>query len=120
MRTREEIDAYPVPALLVPRVAKEAGVTEEVAEGAVREAKRMLALAVLVPTTVAPSDLVDEAWHTMILFTRFYKEYAIFLGGFVHHEPLGGAFNPNGKTYQGTKEAYKTFFNEAPDPVFWP
>lgn len=120
MPTREEIDTYPVPALLVPRIAKEAGVSEEVAEGAVREAKRMLALAVLVPTTVAPSDLVDEAWHAMILFTRFYRDFAKFLGGFVHHEPLGGAFNPTGKTYVGTKEAYASFFGETPNPVYWP
>ncbi len=67
----------------------------------------------------APSPLVDEGWHTFILYT---KEYATFCrkisGGYIHHEP----FDQPGVTYETdgviarTREAMKDF---GPDPMLW-
>lgn len=43
-----------------------------------------------------PSRIVDEAWHTFILFTREYADFCErAFGGFLHHAPSGPAGNDN-------------------------
>ena len=134
----EDVDIYEVPPFIVERIVLNYQVPQAFAKGLVQEAKRMLYLANISNDSVAPSDRVDWAWHEMILFTRFYKEFAQFIGGFIHHVPNP----PNGKadkietwteiqstlniprlgsaTYQKTKENYLKFFGVAPDPLYWP
>ena len=136
--TLEAVDAYEVPSFLSERIALNYRVPQDFAEGLIREAKRMLYLSNISDDSVAPSDRVDWAWHEMILFTRFYKEFAQFIGGFIHHVPNP----PDGKsdknetweeiqstlntprlgsaTYQKTKENYLKFFGAEPDPLYWP
>lgn len=36
---------------------------------------------------IAPSRVVDEGWHALILHTATYAELCMRLGGFVHHYP---------------------------------
>lgn len=67
----------------------------------------------------APSPLVDEGWHTFILYT---KEYATFCraisGGYIHHEPFdepGVAYETDGVIAR-TREAMKGF---GLDPMLW-
>ncbi|MFJ8163800.1 glycine-rich domain-containing protein [Streptomyces sp. NPDC096136] len=36
---------------------------------------------------IAPSRVVDEGWHALILHTAIYKGLCERLGGFVHHYP---------------------------------
>lgn len=36
---------------------------------------------------IAPSRVVDEGWHALILHTAMYAELCERLGGFVHHYP---------------------------------
>jgi len=41
-----------------------------------------------------PSRIVDEAWHTFILFTREYTDFCQrAFGGYLHHAPSGSAGN---------------------------
>ncbi|MCD6074767.1 MAG: hypothetical protein K0Q70_1650 [Rhodospirillales bacterium] len=41
-----------------------------------------------------PSRIVDEAWHTFILFTRDYTEFCgRAFGAYLHHAPAGAAGN---------------------------
>lgn len=40
-------------------------------------------------TMMAPSDLIDAAWHEFILFTEDYCRFCKLLGGYIHHRPLG-------------------------------
>lgn len=126
------IDTYPHPDYLIPRIMKDAGHTEAYATLLVREAKRMLYLCVVSGEAVAPSLHVDDAWHAMLMFTRFYKEFGEAIGGFVHHDPTPPGFwetkqknegvSLKGGTpiYRKMKENYLTYFGEAPDPACWP
>jgi len=36
---------------------------------------------------IAPSPVVDEGWHALILHTALYARVCAALGGFVHHNP---------------------------------
>lgn len=138
--TLRAIDAYSTPAFLAPRVAKIHGLPLPFAEGLVREAKRMLYLCVRSGKAVAPSRRVDLAWHEMMVFTRWYKEYAAFIGGFIHHDPTppqslraylkepyesfslrdDDIKKKESKVYRATKRNYKKYFGRTPDPRYWP
>ena len=115
-----EIDNYPPPPLLVPRIIKEHGYSEEYASGAVKEAKRMLFISAKAMQAVVPTEPIDIAWHEMLMFTRFYKDFSNFIGAFVHHEPLGGdTFDPKDPVYLKTKELYRELLGEEPNPIYW-
>lgn len=127
MPTLEEVDAYPVPELLVPRIMKLYDRSQEYAEDIVREAKRMLYLHKLTGKSVSPSVEIDDAWHEMLMFTKFYQQFCNFIGGFVHHCPTPPR-DPNapprpkaeGPTvYQRTQMLYKERFGEDPNPTYW-
>jgi hypothetical protein len=117
--TLEDIDNFPSPELLIPRIAKEHHYTTEYATGALREAKRMLYLHIVSKELISPSTKIDPAWHEMLMFTRYYQEFSNFIGGFIHHDPTPGPPD-GGKMYARTKENYKKFFGEDPDPAYWP
>lgn len=112
--TIHELDTYKVPEMLIPRIMKEHGYTKEFSTKAVREVKRMLYIhTVLEPAS--PSNLIDMAWHEMLLFTRFYKDFCTFLDtDFIHHDPTPGPPD-NGRMYLKTKENYKIIFGIEPD-----
>jgi hypothetical protein len=38
-------------------------------------------------SSLAPSRVVDEGWHALILHTKLYEGLCASLGGFVHHYP---------------------------------
>lgn len=115
----QEVDNYPVPDLLIPRVATEHGYTNDMAAKLVREAKRMLYLYTCTEKAISPSKHVDMAWHEMLMFTRFYKDFAQFIGVFIHHDPTPGPPD-GGKLYNDTKKRYEEVFHEKPDPECWP
>ncbi len=136
--TLAEVDAYEVPTFLAERISRIHKVPLDFAEGLIREAKRMLYLASISDKVVAPSGRVDWAWHEMLMFTRFYRDFAKFIVGFIHHVPNPppkvdrpietwesiqatlGKPRPGTDTYVKTKENYQKFFGIAPDPLFWP
>lgn len=136
--TLEEVDAFEVPSFLAERIARIHSVPRDFAEGLIREAKRMLYLCTISKASVAPSDRVDWAWHEMIMFTKFYKTYAEFIGDFIHHVPNPppevdekeetwdhiqqtlGKPRKGSDTYMQTKANYAKYFGVAPDPLYWP
>lgn len=137
--TLAEVDAYEVPSFLALRISKIYGYPLDYAAALIREAKRMLYLCVVSDSSVAPSDRVDIAWHELLMFTRFYKQYAEYIGGFIHHDPnpppeendpgaetwdeiVKGSRRKGGETetYSKTKANYEKFFGEKPDPKYWP
>lgn len=116
--TLAEVDAFPAPELLVPRIAKEHGYSKHDAAHLLREAKRMLYLSIVAGAPVSPSLKVDDAWHEMLMFTRFYREFADFIGGFIHHDPTPGQPD-GGRMYAKTKEMYEKYLGTPPDPRYW-
>ncbi len=119
MPTLQEVDAIQGPELLVPRIAKQNNFSEEKAAALFKEAKRMLYLHTLTKKPVSPSLDVDEAWHEMLMFTKFYKSFCDTIGVFVHHDPSPGPPD-GGRTYASTKSAYEEQFGQKPDPAYWP
>lgn len=117
--TLAEVDAYPLPDMLIPRVAKEHGYTLDDATMLVREAKRMLYLSASQQTVVSPSEDIDMAWHEMLMFTRFYQEFSQFIGKFIHHDPTPGPPD-GGNVYRQTKIKYEQTFQEIPNQKYWP
>jgi len=110
---------------MIPRLVKELGYSEADAQMVVREAKRMLYLRASGARTVSPSLKVDDGWHTMLMFTRFYKDFAKFIGGFVHHNPTpprNGDEQSKGdsEAYAYTKQAYREILGVEPDARWWP
>ena len=118
MPTLSEVDAFPVPEMLTPRLAKEHDYSLEDAANLLREAKRMLCLSIISNDSVSPSLKVDDAWHEMLMFTRFYQKFSDFIGGFLHLDPTQGAPD-GGKMYAKTKENYEKHFGTKPDPRYW-
>jgi len=119
MPTLKEVDNYPVPEMLIPRIAKEHNYSIKTAKKLVREAKRMLYLSVSTNSTISPSHHVDMAWHEMLMFTRFYQEFSNFIGKFIHHDPTPGPPD-GGRVYAATKENYEKTFGKPPDYEIWP
>jgi len=61
---------------------------EEMAGRIVEEALKFVAACAKNPTTgLAPSRIVDEGWHALIVHTAMYAELCDGLGSFVHHYP---------------------------------
>ncbi len=112
-----DVDAYPVPRLMLERVMKEAH-TEEQAQRLLKEAKRMLYLCVTYNVRISPSLRVDDGWHAMLMFTRWYRTFASFIGAFVHHEPSESPPD-GGAQFRNTKEKYFEHFGEEPDAWTW-
>lgn len=64
------------------------GMDEAVAVRIVDEALKYLETCARFPhARIAPSRVVDEGWHALILHTALYTELCERLGGFVHHYP---------------------------------
>lgn len=74
------------------------GMTSTLAERITAEALRFLAACAHDRTArIAPSPVVDEGWHALILHTELYAQLGHRLGGFVHHYPElpeDGAYDP--------------------------
>lgn len=61
---------------------------EEMADRVVEEAlKFVTACSRYSAVGLAPSRIVDEGWHALILHTAMYAELCEVLGSFVHHYP---------------------------------
>ncbi|WP_370419561.1 hypothetical protein AB8O64_14585 [Streptomyces sp. QH1-20] len=64
------------------------GMAEATAERIVDEAVKFVVAGARFPdVALAPSRVVDEGWHALIVHTRLYAELCERNGGFVHHSP---------------------------------
>jgi hypothetical protein len=138
MPTLQDVDNYSVPKFLSDRVAIVNNFPVDFCEGLIREAKRFLYLSVVSGEYISPSNRVDLAWHEMLMYTEFYKDFCNFLGKFIHHVPNPpdsesgqketfeniqktlGQQRRESPEYTKTKILYKKYFDIDPDPLFWP
>ncbi|MFJ5737803.1 glycine-rich domain-containing protein [Streptomyces microflavus] len=64
------------------------GMDQGTADRIVVEALKFVDAAAQFPTVeIAPSKVVDEGWHALILHTELYAKLCESLGHFVHHYP---------------------------------
>lgn len=68
--------------------------------------------------SLAPSQIIDLAWHELILFTKFYDRFCNEnLGKFIHHMPNNDA-RENHLNYFHTIKQYIFIFGK-PEPNIW-
>ncbi|MEU0652644.1 hypothetical protein ABZ485_10420 [Streptomyces albogriseolus] len=96
------------------------GMSDEMAGRIVEEGIKFVAACSRNPGTgLAPSRIVDEGWHALILHTAVYAELCTNLGGvFVHHYPGYDPTNYDPPVLDRTREAIAALGWEA-DPELW-
>jgi hypothetical protein len=73
---------------LVERLQDKLTITEPEALELFNDMKRFLYLCSISEASLAPSPLIDEAWHHFILFTQDYAGFCDhYIGRFIHHYP---------------------------------
>jgi hypothetical protein len=66
----------------------------------------------------APSEAVDDMWHTALLFTRGYRDFCgHYLGVFIHHQPVEQKADVI--VYDETRRLAETMFGTL-DERCWP
>lgn len=92
---------------------------EEMAGRIVEDALKFVAACAANPATgLAPSRIVDEGWHALILHTAMYAELCDRLGSFVHHFPGYDPTNYDPPIIDRTRELI-TALGYSPDPELW-
>ncbi|MFC9946708.1 glycine-rich domain-containing protein [Streptomyces pratensis] len=92
---------------------------EEMAGRIVEEGLKFVAACATNPTTgLAPSRIVDEGWHALILHTALYAELCERLGSFVHHFPGYDPTDYDPPIIDRTRETIAALGYSA-DPEFW-
>lgn len=94
--------------------------SEEMASRIVDEGLKFVAACATNPGLgLAPSRIVDEGWHALILHTALYAELCKSLGGrFVHHFPGYDPTNYDPPILDRTRETIAALGWEA-DPQLW-
>jgi hypothetical protein len=86
-----------------------------------REYKRFIAIRIQHPDqAIVPSHLVDEMWHTHILFTRDYIAFCEAVNGeYIHHAPfLKNEKRKHNSSIKTTLTLYINMFGQ-PDRDIW-
>lgn len=96
------------------------GMSEEMAGRVVEEGLKFVAACSHNPEVgLAPSRIVDEGWHALLLHTAMYAEVCERLGGrFVHHYPGYDPTHYDPPILDRTREAVAALGWEA-DPELW-
>jgi len=113
------------------RFAADFDLPSEMATRIVGEMKRFLTLCALHPRThYGMRGIVDDAWHTFMIFSRDYTAFCSDLAGdYIHHEPEergDPTENPSERlarsrdSYRKTLTDYQEVFGHAPPADIWP
>ena len=106
------------------RLARDHGWRVETARAAIEAYRRFCFLAVVSPTPVTPSEIVDEVWHQHLTYSRDYWQVWCDqrLGAPLHHDPTPGgpeAQQSYRRQYAETLALHERAFG-APDANLWP
>ncbi len=117
----DEIVPASVRERVVARLAKEQDTSLDLADRIFAETINFLVLCGQQhDRKYSPSTLVDEGWHTLILYTREYADLCNRLvGHFIHHVPTDepGATYSSGNSFVTYAALVEAGFN--PDPMIW-
>jgi hypothetical protein len=117
-RSVEELAAFDF-TLVRCRLVQQGSLSEDWADVAILEFRRYLALRLLSPDPVMMlSAVVDEVWHTTILFTRLYADLCrrVF-GHFLHHDPEMQPIADSAAQWRVFEERYTALFG--PPGALW-
>jgi hypothetical protein len=106
------------------RLARDHGWSLEEARAAVDAYRRFCFLAVISPTPVTPSEIVDEVWHQHLIYSRDY--WTIWCGerlqAPLHHDPTPGGPEAQmiyRRQYAETLALHEQLFGPPPEAL-WP
>jgi len=81
--------------------------------------KQYLVVCAASDSILAPSQPIDEMWHTALLFTRAYADFcAQQFGRFIHHQPIDAA-EVSAERYAEARRRARVLFGEL-DTQYWP
>ena len=81
---------------VVARIKRELGCSHEKAVSVFEDTKKFLWLCTEGAGSCIPSPVIDEGWHTFLLFTKDYQDFCQkYLGKFIHHRPSRPEDPPN-------------------------
>jgi hypothetical protein len=120
-----QLDPPEASATFLARLARENGWSLPFAHQVTWEYRRFLYLAARAAHPVAPSDVVDKAWHLHLQYTRHYWGVLCpeVLGFELHHDPTTGGASETIRLadwYRRTLESYRAAFGEPPPAAIWP
>src|SRR5689334_10928095 len=106
------------------RLARDHGWSREQARAAVEAYRRFCFLAMVSPTPVTPSDVVDEVWHQHLIYSRDYwtRWCGKRLQAPLHHDPTPGGPEAQmiyRRQYAETLALHESFFGPPPEAL-WP
>lgn len=106
------------------RLARENGWNKNYTLRVIEEYKKFLFMCCTSPTSVTPSDPVDQVWHLHLTYTKSYWTDLCknTLNTEIHHNPTKGGENERQKFnsfYTGIQKLYKEKFGTAPPPDIW-
>lgn len=110
---------------IVERYAKEQNLPLLVAQEHSNEVLKFLTLCAINPKAgYGMSTVIDEFWHTFIIYTKEYHKFCKEVAGrFIHHVPNRKEDNLNGFAqdhYLRTIDDYEKVFNEKAPVYLWP
>ena len=115
--------AFPMDKVL-KRYAKDQDLPWDVVLEHEREIKRYLALVAMnSDKMVGMNGIIDELWHTFIMFTRDYNDFSLLVAGhYIHHTPAGDDDDAElgQNAYQLFWDEYTAVFGEEPPSHLWP
>lgn len=119
------IDPPDVSLTFEKRLARDNRWSLEFASSVVLEYKRFLFLCASQDQPCTPSDIVDQAWHLHLAYTKSYWNDLCenVLGKELHHNPTEGGQSEQEKFqdyYYNTWVLYKDTFLEDPPESIWP
>ena len=119
-----DILTYAFPSELLARLQREQGWDTGLTLRALNEYRRFIVLAMTAPHPVTPSKLVDEVWHTHVLFTRdYWDRLTPLLPRPLHHEPGDGSPGDDAHfagQYEQTLDLYQQTFGQLAPADLWP
>ncbi|MET9292616.1 hypothetical protein [Streptomyces sp. NPDC003077] len=68
---------------------------------------------------MAPSRVVDEGWHALLLHSQLYADLCGRFGEFVHHYPGYDPTHYDPEILSHTREMITKVVGEPPDPDLW-
>jgi hypothetical protein len=112
------------PLNFTQRLARDHGWSLEDARAAVDAYRRFCFLAVVSPTPVTPSEIVDEVWHQHLIYSRDYWDIwcGEALQSRLHHDPTPGGAHAQAtyrRQYAETLALHERIFGP-PCPKLWP
>ncbi|WP_438009346.1 hypothetical protein WME89_12090 [Sorangium sp. So ce321] len=128
-KIRESLALFPLPRV-VARYSHDYDLPEDMALRVVEEMKRFLALCAMNSSArYGMRGIVDDAWHTFMIFSRDYFAFCEAIAGtYIHHEPeergsddgLEQRLALSRDSYRRTLADYEKVFGSEPPIDIWP